>query len=149
MNTALMIDVANHIEHLEWGERPGCFGMRLFTHQGLGGHCGTPACIAGWTVAIGHDNPTSVQNNDAFDEARALLGLTLTEGVSLFMPSKSVACYYTTDPESQKHISPARAAAVLRHLAYTGIIDWSIRPEERTEPAPVEARHHETEEVPA
>ena len=132
MNTALMLDVADHIEHLEWGERPGCFKMRNYTH-GNERSCRTPACIAGWTIALGHDNPADVWGEKIFDVARELLGISFSEGVQLFMPMGTVASYIITDRESRAHISLARAAAVLRHLAYTGIVDWSIRPEERAE----------------
>jgi len=81
-------------------------------------HCGTVGCIAGWTQ---HLFGTGTPNYDSGIEAAKLLGLHDRAATDLFIPGKAIFC--TLD-----EVKPRQAAAVLRHLAETGKVDWSITP---------------------
>ncbi len=74
--------------------------------------CGSIACVGGWaTIMFG--NPDKYYSDVASGE---LLGLDWSDAQMLFYPTQST--WY--------RIAPARAAAVLRNLAATGLVDWSI-----------------------
>jgi len=68
-------------------------------------HCGTVGCIAGWAREIFGEGPY-----DALD-------LEFWQADALYVPHGP-----THD------IQPHHAAAVLRHLAETGKVDWTVQP---------------------
>ena len=76
--------------------------------------CGTVGCISGW--AVWHWN---LQLFTASREVGRLLGLTDVQSKALFTPSRTYGVGY-------RHVTPVMAGAVLRHLAETGQVDWSI-----------------------
>lgn len=86
--------------------------------------CGTVACIAGWAVAMfGHNgkpraSPLSAMKLNNFptpeEHATRTLGLSYVTAQSLFYPG---------NPRYHQ-ITPKVAAATLRHLAETGVVDW-------------------------
>ena len=89
------------------------FCMRVYRHP-----CGTPGCIKGWSnhlfgVGMRHALKISYINDD--DE------------IELICPDNSYADYSETNPNMRKFISSKRAARVLRNLAKTNEVDWSIR----------------------
>lgn len=70
----------------------------------MSGHnCGTIACIGGWTERLFPGV-----------EASETLGLTGSQARALFYP------------DGHFDATPDKAVAVLRHLAETGEVDWSI-----------------------
>jgi hypothetical protein len=97
------------------------FNMALLNGEGsadLSGHeCGTVACIAGWTCAVAKIAPS-------FEGAREFLGLERKQS--------SVSDYHNGNlffPDLKSDhwdATPSQAVAVLRHLAETGIVDWSV-----------------------
>jgi hypothetical protein len=72
-------------------------------------HCGTVGCMAGWAGQMFDCHPS-----DAADA----LGLTRETAWRLFQPIESI--------DRWEQIKPKQAAAVLRNLAETGEVDWSI-----------------------
>lgn len=79
----------------------------------LTGHgCGTVGCIGGWTqTLLGRPDDNEELTGD-------LLGLDYVAAARLFYPIQ-IARW--------EDITPARAVAVLRHLAATGVVDWNVR----------------------
>ena len=76
--------------------------------------CGSPACLLGWAEHI--------FGRDAYDA----LDLSFPdETVALFTPENRHA-RFGAGPDEYGHITAQHAAAVLRHAAKTGEIDWSI-----------------------
>lgn len=151
MNTELMLKVANHIENLPTGEDPGkSFCMWNFELLKFDGHdgeiCRSPACIAGWTCWLAdgklpetNDKLWAGDQNPIFFRARDLLGLSTRKADRLFLPKNARAdCdidletlrnenrWYREDVLIKQFITAKRAAKVLRHLAITGKINWSI-----------------------
>lgn len=95
----------------------GCTGM-----QDLSGHgCGTVGCIAGHAVAhfeLDGDPSPLPDLVGVSRRAAEILGLDFTTREDLFCPEG-----YSEAPEMYP---PAKAVAVLRHLAETGEVDWAI-----------------------
>lgn len=96
------------------------FNMDDFDHV-----CGTPACIAGWAIAM-RANDLSVNVRSAVDAefdsysglASDYLGLSSGVGSDLYYgPGRDVKL---------ADITPAQAAATLRRLAETGKVEWGI-----------------------
>lgn len=96
------------------------------------GHgCGTVACVAGWSAVLATgrqpDNNRWYYGKDHAEKvAKEYLGLSWPDSSRLFEPEEDV--YEWRD------IPPARAVAVLRHLAATGEIDWTVPFEAKPEP---------------
>jgi hypothetical protein len=82
--------------------------------------CGTTACIAGWEVArLGR-----ADFGNAYSIAMDSLGLTHSEAGSLFVPGISTTEMSTG--HSPYEADGKQAAKVLRHLAETETVDWSV-----------------------
>lgn len=75
-------------------------------------HCGTVGCIAGWAGKIFDCH---------YAYAGEALDLPWATSDALFM-AKGIHW------SRMDQIKPAHAAAVLRHLAETGKVDWSVSP---------------------
>ena len=128
MNVENILKVADAIEqhsipdlgfNLAWWFSPE--GRPSDDRSGHG--CGTTACIAGWAVAVRdggvpHDRPGSF---DWLNEAGDFMGLPSPDVEEVYDPTRA-ALMLTLD----ETVTPVRAAAVLRHLAATGEVDWSI-----------------------
>lgn len=104
--------------------------------------CGTVACIAGWTCLMeledkidvilesgnnsDYSNPgtsmfvaiADIQGNNIQERARQILGLDVTDACNLFDPRPNNT--------NLSNITASEAVLVLRHLAKTGEVDWSI-----------------------
>ena len=87
--------------------------VRRKNRAGVYQECGTTGCIAGWARQL-----YAGGKGDAFNTAKDLLGLTWDQADDLF---------YTRGIRRKSLVSPHRAAKVLRRLAKTGKVDWSIR----------------------
>lgn len=115
MNKDNILKVADAIEQHsipDLGFNMGWWNEHVGGQNDMSGHdCDTCACIGGWTEAV-------LRSHDATES----LGITPGDARSLFYPQVTHAWVAT----------PAVAVAVLRHLAETGEVDWSVG-------APVEA----------
>ena len=85
------------------------FCMRDYNHP-----CGTPACIEGWSKEIFGGG--------------VYLALVVRKYINdqLISPDNYDASWMETNPNKRRFISAKRAAKVLRNLARTGHVDWSI-----------------------
>lgn len=142
MNKENILRVADAIERGELVKRGIGFNMAQFAQpanpdrmeaRDLIDGCGTVACIAGWAYAIRFPSAKPYRlieimererkGGDGFhhripDVAAEFLGLSERDGRELF---RSRGDLWTLS-----NITPAHAVAVLRHLAETGKVDWSV-----------------------
>jgi hypothetical protein len=84
------------------------------------GHdCGTVGCIAGWTLALTNGVATVKEMLGGRIHAKAAeaLGLDRLTALELFL-APGMGCHYG-------QVTPEEAVRVLRHLAETGVVDWS------------------------
>lgn len=116
----LILDLAEGIE--KNAER---FDMRFSFNE-----CGSPACIAGWTLYYCEGRGKSwrmAQRSymDLRDEASEYLNLTPAQAIRLFTPIESKDYFdHRAKQGTPRHITPHHAAGTLRHLAETGKVDW-------------------------
>lgn len=117
MNTDNIRRLADVIEAEPHTDREAASGftMMCFFHT-----CGTPACIAGWADTLsGADDWSGATRTDCVEERAAKwLGLAASQAYALFWGG--------TEIKDLKSVSPTHAASVLRHLADTGRVDWSV-----------------------
>lgn len=120
MNKERILTLASIIEqqpHVAAGA-PAGFCLNTFFH-----FCGTPSCIAGYAIAQARREGFTFQPNLSYTE-RAAKYLGLGNSVAFYL------CIPPQGPEYLSHqyadVTPAMAAKVLRHLADTGRVDWSI-----------------------
>lgn len=99
---AAAIENAEHVAHPSYAKDEAMTGFNMAEW-----HCGTVGCIGGWAEYL------------FADEARESLGITLRMASDLFWPD---------DVGPYVEITPLQAAAVLRNLAATGEVDWSVSP---------------------
>ena len=126
------------------------FDMRAFitsSKNEKGYYCTAPACIAGW--AIYTFAPERFGGTIGHRTGREVLGLTNQQALDLFSPT-SPRSNYLAKPGAHDYIKPKQAAAVLRHFALTGKIEWDrfahlshediakpeYKPKPRPKPAP-------------
>lgn len=89
------------------------FTMLNWTHD-----CGTPACIAGWANYLHNSDGREQVRMESAYRARLWLGLGEEDADELFGIGE--------DDPGLESVTPTHAAAVLRHLADTGEVDWSV-----------------------
>jgi hypothetical protein len=125
MNKENILKVANAIENRaipELGFNMGTFRDDINTrndlHDASGSHCGTVACIAGWAEAVRLNTSTFDNDGGVPDRSQEYLGLDQDQADVLF--------YGFGGWNDLTQISPDEAVAVLRHLAETGKVDWSV-----------------------
>lgn len=115
-----------------WIEKadPDLFAMR----QALAWRGGVPSDIPGHAFALARGTDRIETDGDLpsgiADVARDWLGLDERRARALFWPDNAHACY-AHGPWHRRHVRNVHAAAVLRHLAETGEIDWSVGRNER------------------
>jgi hypothetical protein len=111
-----------HFDMKEWIEHTGYHDLpEGITIAEVMIDCGTVACIAGWATVLARPNEPYSAIIDEFSLAAEYLDLEYFIAKSLFTPS----C--TTDEGTQAYdADPKQAAKVVRHLAETGEVDWSI-----------------------
>ena len=136
LNTAFITELAERLEKLQAGDTTQThevgFNMgswfTIWDYQDdakkadKSGHaCGTTACIAGHVVTL-HNAKTGVPLSRSPDsvstKAQEVLGLTSSQAYVLFHGSPM-------DTEL-RDTTPGQAAKVLRHLAATGYVDWTV-----------------------
>ena len=105
-----------HVQH-----DPKVAMLRGFSMEEFRYPCGSPACIAGWAVALFGDDLLN-SGNTLFD-AGLILGLAPHTAMSLFTPEVPYA-QFSSSPGERGHISPEFAANVLDHLADYGSVCW-------------------------
>ncbi len=128
-----LLDLADYIEKLphvrddEAFGRPGPqFDMSAF---GSMWDCGFVGCIAGHALNRAGISVLSLLDLDNFNtgavvtRAAEVLGLSEELAEELFLPREG-------NIGLLEDVLPSEAAAVLRHLAYEGVVDWSkeVRP---------------------
>lgn len=112
------------LELAEIVERSETFGMRrFFADEPL---CGTPSCIAGHAEAEAVRNGAGMRSSTC-QTARRWLDITNAEADRLFEPIHLHA-HFGAPEGSLGYITRTHAAAVLRHFADTGEIDWRVKP---------------------
>ena len=77
--------------------------------------CGSPACLAGWTDEL--------WNPDKYPDPLGIAGTG--REMELFEPREPWATYFHR-PHQDGFITSEHAAAVLRNLAETGEVDWTV-----------------------
>lgn len=131
MNREMILRVADAIEAAAKPDaKPSIgFNMESFVNEAAsefepdqtGHQCGTTACIAGWAMHLSGDDLSRVEyltSNGCIRRGAAILGLDFDDADDLF-----TVC---DDSLSLEEITPSQAVSVLRHLAETGDVDWSI-----------------------
>lgn len=124
MNKERILKLAAAIEaqaNPELGFHMGTFKNNA-SDLGIEHPCGTVACIAGWAAAL--YEPQIFHDADWMDAycfdgiaAEALDIPISTDGDELFY-MRGASIHY-------EDVTPAIAAAVLRHYAETGVVDWN------------------------
>ena len=136
MNREMILRVADAIEAADKAETTPVMGFNMnyvreisaSSEEDMTGHgCGTVSCIAGWTLAI--DSDFKIDKKITPDDplwkgaAAHLLGLDKEAAHNLFM---------AVGAADIEEVTPAEAIAVLRHLAETGEVDWSLAARDQT-----------------
>ncbi|RWM86462.1 MAG: hypothetical protein EOR84_30585 [Mesorhizobium sp.] len=106
-------------------------GVDLEESTNVGFQCNSTACIAGWACLVLGKNgeirkterPLSEVNEMYEDFATDLLDLDYRTGMELFEPMNERIELAENDWDK---VTPRQAAKVLRNLAKTGEVDWSI-----------------------
>ena len=109
MNTERILELADLIEQLPEEK----YDQTTWKHD-----CGSPACIAGWTVFKFHEYPDELEampGDEVTITAKCLLGLDWDTAENLFKANPLGSVFDVTTTE---------AAACLRHLAETGKVQW-------------------------
>ena len=121
MNVENILKVADAIE----GHTIPTLGFNMLEYtssseagiEDMSGHnCGTVACIGGWAATLASDGKVARWTASRWRAAVEYLGLEMSEANDLFVPHDL----------RLSAIEPSQAVAVLRHLAKTGEVDWSI-----------------------
>ena len=114
MNTELMTRVADALAIIHDNH----FDMRVINfHRPGDGGCGTPACVAGWTLHLA--GVPELEGGDDSDAALAL-GLSVEEARRLFHPDAEEGWRWYAEPGAPAWITRAHAAAAARIAADEG-----------------------------
>lgn len=111
----MLADIVENQKHGNGIDDTG-FNMSRYNNS-----CGSPACIAGWAVWMeyGSDEDYNVTVDDVAEEAGKILGIhEPSDQMHLFLGHEFIG--------DLPKITPKDAAKVLRHLADTKEIDWTI-----------------------
>ncbi|MDV2964989.1 hypothetical protein RZ532_03315 [Nitratireductor aquimarinus] len=104
--------------------------MQVDTH--VEHECGTVCCIAGWAAMYLQEGDQPLRESPAKltphdfprRKAREILGLTEHQTRQLFEPMDHDV---SDDPNLDWYsVTPKQAAKILRHLATTSVVDWTI-----------------------
>ena len=105
---ALALEVARAIE-----KRPDEFDQREW-YRG----CGTPSCVAGWTVWIMQGKPNKITSRTGENPKReAMRGLQL-------LPYEADEMFEPAPLGKGTETNPEEAVQMLRHYAGTGKVQW-------------------------
>lgn len=121
MNKANLLQLADALEH---GLPAMQFDMSYWLHTT---DCGTAGCIAGHAAILSGKYPTdgSYFETNAHDVSNDFLELTDEMSNHLFTPSSDTRGF-SYNLFTYREITAPMAAAVVRHLAETGEVDWSV-----------------------
>ena len=120
MNKKRILELADTIGGLPTVDEDGsndlapdepAFGMHFIDHD-----CGSPSCISGWGGHLWPEDAGSIHIS---------LGLTEKQGLELIAPNNKYA-YFSAAIDEPRFITSEHAAAVLRNLAETGEVDWTV-----------------------
>jgi len=115
MNTERILELADRIEKLPHHSLNNEFKDGPLSYFNMGSwHCGSVACIGGWTTYL-YGDPAI---DGAVGQVAELLGISEMEAIYLCYPDECDKIY--------ARITPEDAAKVLRHLAKTGDVRWSV-----------------------
>ena len=106
MNRERVLELADWIEKLP----PEDFDMTTWRHG-----CQSPACIAGHAFALFEPKLFANTIGSEYSRAKSALGLNRRRAADLFTPDGLM-----------DRTTNIQAARVLRHLAETGVVDWTI-----------------------
>lgn len=128
MNVENILKVADAIEQHsipDLGFNMSGYIARRGVRDQSGHNCQTTACIAGYAAVLsGAVKPDEV-DADAHEPGAAFLGLAGEAADSLFF-ARNHPQYRSRGSRLWERITAPEAIAVLRHLAATGEVDWSI-----------------------
>ena len=130
MNIERLNTLADHVEGLTFlpGDEDIDGPAANFTMQVVSYVCGTPGCLAGHAIALfGDAESRRAWGGHPVEEAAYLLDLDEDTARRLFVPRHDSA-HFRAEPGESAFVSPARAAAQLRHLAKHGEVCWSRTP---------------------
>ena len=96
------------------------FAMSDFFHT-----CGSPSCIAGWASHLFMSDEQCPDFYSTDDVLADVLDIKISEAIYLSCPENDWANAFALVGEPG-HVTPAHAAAVLRHLADTGKLNWYV-----------------------
>lgn len=105
-------------------------GKKMYIEQPE--ECGSVGCIAGWVVSMYKERKPDethdmmMRTTTIMRTARQLLDLGIFEASVLFQQYPQGRTNEDNDWTERDYITPAEATLVLRHLAVTGDVDWSI-----------------------
>lgn len=105
-------------------EQSPSYDQTMYFHLDTMGTCKTPSCIAGHACVL-FDDKTHWFYDDPSSYAAHLLDLTASQAKELFQAhpyANNPAYAFGEFPKATRE----EAAKVLRHLAITGVVDWSI-----------------------
>jgi hypothetical protein len=111
VNVAECLDLADFLESLP----EELFDMGKFAPY----ECGTPACIGGW-LARNNSEEFLASPLSTTDFGAKKLGLTYDQAYTLFVGGSYFPKFSIFNANNQQ------AAKILRHLAATGEVDWSV-----------------------
>ena len=126
LQTERINQLADRIEQckeVELGDYKPAMGL-AFTMHSSKYSCGSPACILGHWNAI-RDSTTTAMTRFDYASLASDLGITRMQAAELYAPIHCFA-HFAAPPREFGHITKHHAAAVLRHLADTGKVDWII-----------------------
>ncbi len=88
-------------------------------------NCGTVACIAGWTMAIKHGEAVlqALRDEDGTLDATDVAGENVDDGAKEWLgldEKQRTFLFYKWDATAEE------AVRTLRHLALTGVVDWTV-----------------------
>ena len=119
MNAKKILELADVIERQPTvSSRFAGKGFRMADHRHS---CGTPSCIMGWASWMFGGDAVDVVDDDA--ALRNIFSVDMQ--IDLTYPVYDYATI-SANPGEPGHITASHAAAVLRHLAETGEVDWTV-----------------------
>ena len=123
MNKERLLILADVIEKLEHCRADNGFtdGPLAVFNMGVW-RCGSAGCIGGWAESLWRDGMRRA-DVDEVEATGPLLGLDPYQAYHLFYP-QSEDGYDLDHTGSYGDITPAQAAATIRHFVRYGIIDW-------------------------
>lgn len=111
------------LAHLIEQEAKEKFSMYHYFHP-----CGSPMCMAGWTFEMFNRSANELNGSSTRFVAATSLGIPVDLGKMLFTPHEMIIIHVGDEKRIYKvyEITHIGAGKLLRHLAATGILDWTV-----------------------